>query len=81
MTFFSRIGGKLTRASSVPPSERKLRRASVPLRSMPPWLALSPWIVVAGSLLLALMVLLMDSSNRDRESEIATRIFSSGEHR
>lgn len=75
MTFFSRIGGKLTRASSVPPSERKLRRASVPLRSMPPWLALSPWIVVAGSLLLALMVLLMDSSNRDRESEIATRIF------
>lgn len=74
MTFLSRMTG---RGEHTPAGSDGMtpRRAAVHLRSMPSWLALSPWIVVAGSLLLALMVLLMDYRGSDKESSVATRIF------
>ena len=72
--FFPRIPKPDTRSADSP-AGRTPRRAAVHLRSMPSWLALSPWIVVAGSLLLALMVLLMDYRGDDKESAVAARIF------
>lgn len=74
MTFLSRTTG---RREHTPAGSDGMtpRRAAVHLRSMPSWLAFSPWIVVAGSLLLALMVLLMDYRGGDKESAVATRIF------
>lgn len=72
--FFPRILKQKVRSGDAP-AGRTPRRAAVHLRSMPSWLAFSPWIVVAGSLLLALMVLLMDYRGGDKESAVATRIF------
>ncbi len=74
LMFFPRIPKPDTRSADSP-AGRTPRRAAVHLRSMPSWLALSPWIVVAGSLLLALMVLLMDYRGDDKESAVAARIF------
>lgn len=56
------------------------KRGAVPtnpplLRSMPSWLALAPWVVVACSLLLAALVLVLDFRGGQREAEIATRIY------
>lgn len=74
MTFLSRMTGR-GKHTPADPDGMTPRRAAVHSRGMPSWLAFSPWIVVAGSLLLALMVLLMDYRGGDKESAIATRIF------
>lgn len=71
MSFLSRIPATSPQSQGESPA----RRPAVHLRSMPSWLAISPWIVVAGSLVLALVVLLMDYRGGDKESAVTTRIF------